>query len=215
VPLGDLAAATNELTRIFVHHELRSEDFRDATGIACKALNGLYNDPDFDDAFLSLQNVAEQEAEHVGAIIDDVEHFTEHFLRRELKMLEQEFHIDPLMLRALRTAAHELRTAVRAEHPSFLQLKQRVGSLRDEACAISAGVKDVLDGPSRRKRLLRYALTGVGGVVMIANHSPIGLSYFSPAGAGSSWKLGIGLVGVGSTSLYIKVLEKIGTALGL
>jgi len=48
---------------------------------------------------------------------------------------------------------------------------------------------------------------------MIGNHTPIGLSYLARAGAVSSWKLGLGLIGIGSTSLYAKVLEKIGAEL--
>ncbi len=67
---------------------------------------------------------------------------------------------------------------------------------------------------NRQTLACRYTLVAIGGVVIIADHTPIGQSYFSPAGAAASWKLGMGLVGIGSTGLYKKILEKVGAALG-
>lgn len=214
VAIGNLTAATNELTRIFVKQELGPEDFRAATGIACKALNALYYDQELDEAFVSLSELSERESKLVNSIIDEVDHFTIYFLRRELDMLEEQFHVDPLLLAAVRRAAQELQAAVRAEHPNLVQVKQRIASLRDDACAISSGVKTSLGQSDRRKRLLQYALTGLGGIVIIADHTPVATSYFSPAGTASSWKLGIGLIAVASNGLYGKILEKIGAALG-
>jgi hypothetical protein len=212
VALDDLAAATNELARILVHQELTAAQFREATGIACKALNGLYNDPEFELAFISLRTIADREFQALTGIISEVDHFTNHFLRRELVMLETEFRIDPCLLHALRSAARDLREAVRAENPGLVVIKQRIAALRDEACSISAGVKRILEAPARRNNLIRYTLAGVGGVAVIANHTPIGLSYFSPAGTAASWKLGLGLISIGGTGLYERLLEKLGAA---
>lgn len=211
--LEDLVAATNELTRILVHQELREEHFRDATGIACKALNNLYVDREFDYAFTILRSTAELECERLAIIINEVDHFAKHFLRRELSMLEQEFKINTRLVSALRSAAHELREAVLAEKPELLIVKQRIGSLRDEACAISAGLKRILEVPARRHRLTKYALAGLGAVTLVANQTPVGVSYFSPAGSAASWKLGIALIGISSTGLCEKVITKIGAAL--
>ena len=177
-------------------------------------MNGLYNDHELDEAFVSLSRLSEQNADQVCQIIEDVDHFARHFLRREVKMLEEEFHVDPSLLAALQSAAQELRLALREERPALSKVKQRVGSMRDEACAISHGLKTVLDQKAWRKQVLGYAVTGLGGIVVMANHTPVGMAYFSAAGAASSWKLGLGLIGVGSTHLYAKVLEKIGSALG-
>jgi hypothetical protein len=214
VAIEDFAASTNELTRIFVRQELGPQDFRDATGIACKALNNLYNDREFATAFTSLSALADQQAEQVSKVIDDIDHFTRHFLRREFKLLEENFQIEPLLLAAVRTAAQDLQLLVRSERPSWLQVRRRVASLRDDACAISHGLKQVLELPIRKKRLLRYAIGALGGVVMIGNHTPIGLAQFSPAGAASSGKLGFALITLSATPIYSKVLDKIGAALG-
>lgn len=209
--LTDLVAASNELARILVHQELRPEQFRDATGIACKALNNLYVDPELDHALDSLQTLGERDCTDLASIINDVDHFTRHFLRRELDMLDKELKIDRRILDALRAAAADLREAVRSEEPRLVMIKQRVSSLRDEACAVSAGVKRFLDRPQQRNQVIRYALTSVGGMAAIANHTPVGLSYFSAAGAAASSRLGFGLIAIGSTGLPAKVLDKIGS----
>jgi hypothetical protein len=153
VPLEYLASATNTLAQTLSHQELDVHDFRVATGVACKALNSLYADSDLDDAFTSPETLGQQHRATVTNIVEGVEHFTAHFLRAEMDMLETACHVDRSFVNALRGAALDLRKATLAETPSLLILKQRISTLRDEACGVSAEIKRLVN---RRKRLGSY-----------------------------------------------------------
>jgi hypothetical protein len=167
MPAEYLAAATNVLSEILAHQELDADDLRQATDVACKALNRLYNDPDLERAFNALNGVEHGQRTAVHSIVDDTSHFTVHFMRRELNLLEKECKLDCRVIEALRKAARDVHEAVRAEQPSFAVLKRRILIFRDEACGVSAEVKRVLDQPRERDRIVKYTLMIIGVLVIL------------------------------------------------
>jgi len=181
----------------------RQGELAQAAAIGCETLIKLSTDEAFRRDIQLLADRQQQNFVTGQSITSDLDHFMNHFLQIEERIL-LDSGADPHVVRVLRTEAERLQNVIHGTRIEVHAVQKHVTALQEVACSIArtfraqrAQEEDRIAG---KQRLIEIAI-GMGGCLAIGLNA--GTNLLSAAGTAVSGQLGVAIVTASATRIGV------------
>jgi hypothetical protein len=201
--------AVNEMSELLLlsthlNRKTRQGELVQSAKIGCTTLIRLSNDRAFYNDIQLLASRKQENASAFMSITGDVNHFLNHFLEIEERILS-ESGASPIVIKVLKIEAERVQASVKNAQFDIQTVKTHTGRLQEISCNIAKTllIRQAQESEKEtHKQNLKAVALAIGGATLIGLNASTNL--LSPAGSATSGALGLDIM----KSNLSKILDK-------